>query len=46
MLLIQATLKEELTKQPYAGLFALHMIDRFEDLTEDDFHYWDSCCQM
>ncbi len=22
------------------------MIDRFEDLTEDDFHYWELCCQL
>lgn len=39
-------MKEELTKQPYAGLLILHMIDHFEDLTEEDFVYWDRCCQM
>jgi hypothetical protein len=45
-LLIQATLKEELTKQPYAGLFICYMLNRFEDMNEDDFVYWDRCCQF
>lgn len=22
------------------------MIDRFQSLTDDDFNYWDKCCQM
>jgi hypothetical protein len=44
--LVSATLKEELTKQPYAGLFVMYMIDRFEELSEEDFVYWDRCCQM
>ena len=43
---MQAALKEELCRQPYAGLFVLYMMDRFEDLTDDDFYYWDKCCQM
>ena len=44
--LIAATLKEELTRQPYAGLFVLYMIDHFEDMEEEDFKYWDRCTQM
>jgi hypothetical protein len=43
---IQSTLKEELTKQPYAGLFVLHMMNHFEDLTEEDFVSWSQCCSM
>ena len=45
-LLVQATLKEELSKQPYAGLFILYMISRFEELSDDDLVYWDKCCQI
>ena len=39
-------MKEELTRQPYAGLFVLYMIDHFEDMEEEDFKYWDRCTQM
>lgn len=45
-LAVQATLKEELCRQPYAGLLALFLIDRFDQICEDDWQYWDKCCRM
>ena len=45
-LIVAQTIKDELTRQPYAGLFVLYMIDRFEEMPEEDLVYWDRCCQM
>jgi len=45
-LIVAQTIKEELTRQPYAGLFILYMIDRFEEMSEEDLVYWGNCCQM
>lgn len=37
-------LKEELSQKPYAGLSIIFMIDKLENLSQDDFeNYWEPC---
>lgn len=40
---MQAVLCEELSLKPYAGIFVVYMIDRFENLTDEQFKLWDTC---
>jgi hypothetical protein len=40
---VQNVLCEELSFKPYAGMFIVYMIDRFEMLSEEEFKLWDAC---
>ena len=40
---MQQTLKQELARKPYAGLFIVYMMDRFERLSVEELGCWDEC---
>ena len=42
---VNATIKEELTKEPYAGLFIFFLIDRLDSLDSDDIKFYEKALQ-
>lgn len=38
---VARTLKEELTQKPYAGLFIVYMLSYFDNLSDEDYQFWE-----
>lgn len=42
---VAKVLKEELSYKPYAGLFIVYMINDFENLSEEDYSFWNTATE-